>query len=366
MPKHLIISVIVPFYNSEKFLASSLSSLIAQNFKLPFEIILVDDGSTDSSLSIVEKFNKPYIKLFSLSSNSGPAAARNLGLKKAQGDYVFFLDADDTIEPDTLSVLYKFASETKLDLVFCDSKWIENNQNQRLNIYSFPKDMDISKSKLTKMMQERLYNPFYLGGLLSFKGKLINRSIILKNKLVFEEELRYLEDEIFIWNILAYTKSAKYVRKQFYNYYVHPTINTTVSESLNLGFPISKFKIIRNHIQKSFSYRGCSSQTITKLGNQALIYFIINVLISHSKSILLGKIDQDKGKKSRRKIIDSILNDAEVFSALKNYVRSNKESYWIPFAIRFKFPRLLEFVCTKRAQKVLKIRKSASNNLYSK
>lgn len=363
MPKHFIISIIIPFFNSENFLVASLNSVISQKFNLPFEIIMVDDCSTDSSLSVVKTFNQSYIKVFSFSSNSGPAAARNFGLKKAQGDYVFFLDADDTIDPDTLSTLYKNALETKADLVFCDSKWIENNQNQRLNIFSFPKDIDISKSELTTMMQDRLYNPFYMGGLLSFKAKLINRSIIQKNNLVFEEKLRYLEDEIFIWNILAFAKSAKYIRKQFYNYYVHPTTNTAVVESLNLGFPISKFKIIKSHIQKSFSHRGYSSQIIKRLGDQAFIYFIINVLISHSKSILQGKTDQDKGKKSRRKIIDSILSDTEVFSALKNYTRSNKESYWIPFAIRFKTPKLLEFACTKRAEQVLKIRKSLSNHL---
>ena len=363
MSKHFIISVIVPFYNAECFLTESLNSLVAQSFNLPFEIIMVDDCSSDSSLSVVKTFNQSYIKVFSLSSNSGPAAARNFGLQKAQGNYVFFLDADDTIEPDTLSSLYKSASEANTDLVFCDSKWIENNKNQRLNIFSFPKDTDISKSELTTMMQDRLHNPVYMGALLSFKAKLINRSIIVKNKLIFEEELRYLEDEIFMWNVLAFVESAKYLRKQLYNYYVHPTINTAVSESLNLGFPISKFKIIRSHIQKSFFHRGCSSQTITRLGDQALIYFIVNVLISHSKSILLGKISQDKGIKCRRQIIDSILSDKEVFSALKKYVRSKKESYWILFAIRFKLPKLLEIVCSKRAQKILNIRKSANNNL---
>ena len=143
MPQHFIISVIVPFYNAEFFLAESLNSLVAQNFNLPFEVIMVDDGSTDNSLSIIKKTNQSYIKVFSLPSNSGPAAARNLGLKKARGDYVFFLDADDTIEPDTLSSLYKSASEANADLVFCDSKWIEKNKNQRLNIFSFLKDTDI-------------------------------------------------------------------------------------------------------------------------------------------------------------------------------------------------------------------------------
>jgi hypothetical protein len=95
-----------------------------------------------------------------------------------------------------------------------------------------------------------------------------------------------MEDEIFMWNVLAFVESVKYLRKQFYNYYVRPNVNTTVIESLNLGFPISKFKIIRDHIKQikqSFSHRGCSPQMITRLGDQAFIYFVINVLISNSK-----------------------------------------------------------------------------------
>jgi glycosyltransferase involved in cell wall biosynthesis len=358
MTKPPTVSAIVPFYNSERHLTECLNSLLAQDFELPFEIIMINDGSSDNSLSIIKTFNKSCIKVFSLPSNSGPAAARNLGLKKATGEYVFFLDADDTIESETLSTLYRCASETDTDLVFCDCKWIENNKNQRITLFSFPRDMNISRSELTTIMQDRLHNPLYISGPLSFKGKLIKRSIILENNLVFEEELRYMEDEIFMWNVLAFVESVKYLRKQLYNYYVHPNVNTTVVESLNLGFPISKFKIIRDHIKQSFSHRGCSPQMVTRLGDQAFIYFVINVLISNSKSILQGKIDRDKGEKCRRKIIDSIMRDKEVFQALKSYVRSEKESYWIPFAIRLKLPKILEFLCTKRAQKIVRIRKS--------
>ena len=141
-----------------------------------------------------------------------------------------------------------------------------------------------------------------------------------------------------------------------YNYYVHPSISTTVAESLNLGFPICKFKIIKNHIQKSFFQRGCSKQDVKKFSEQAFIYFIINVLISLSKSILLGKINKIDGSKSRKKIINDILIEPDVYNALKKYVRSPKESFWIIFAIRFKLPKLIELFCTLRARKILKLR----------
>ena len=83
----------------------------------------------------------------------------------------------------------------------------------------------------------------------------------------------------------------------------------------------------------------------------------MNVLISNSKSILKSKIALDEGKKCRRKIIHNILSDTEVLKAIKSYVRSENESYWILFANYFKMPRLLEFLCTKRAQKIVMIRK---------
>ena len=108
--------------------------------------------------------------------------------------------------------------------------------------------------------------------------------------------------------------------------------------------------------QKSFFQRGCSKQDVKKFGEQAFIYFIINVLISHSKSILLDKIDKIDGSKSRRKIINDLLLEPDVYNSLKKYVRSPKESFWIIFAIRFKFPRLIEFFCTLRAKKIIKLR----------
>ena len=134
------VSVIVPFYNAEFHIKTCLDVLLKQDFIKPFEIIMVDDASTDSSRNIVKMHDFPGLRLYSLPSNSGPAAARNLGLKKAKGEYVFFLDVDDTIAANTLTTLHSIANETDCDLVFCDLKWIENSQNQRTNIFNYPAD----------------------------------------------------------------------------------------------------------------------------------------------------------------------------------------------------------------------------------
>ncbi|MAY90783.1 MAG: hypothetical protein CMN00_06360 [Rickettsiales bacterium] len=90
MSENVCISVIVPFYNSEKYIDSCLQCLLKQDLTKPIEIILIDDASTDKSLKILKKYDFLNIKLYNLKKNSGPATARNLGLKNANGDFVFF------------------------------------------------------------------------------------------------------------------------------------------------------------------------------------------------------------------------------------------------------------------------------------
>ena len=357
MTEQLCVSVIVPFYNAQFYIKNCLDVLSNQDFDRPFEVIMINDASTDNSKNIVEKCTLKNIRLYSIKSNGGPAKARNLGITQARGEYIFFLDVDDAIDPKTLTELYNVAKETLSDFVFCDSKWIENYQNQRSNIFSYHQDKVIKNSELTETMKKRLYNPNYMGGPLGCKGRLIRRSIIVDNNIMFEEQLRYLEDEIFMWDFLAFVKNAKYIRKQLYTYYVHPNVNTAVIDGLNRGFPVSKFKLIKKHIENSFKQRGCLAQDVEKFGDQAFIYFIINVLISYSKSMIQGKVGIEDGIKCRRKIIDSILSDIDVLKAVHNYSRSKEESVWIPRAIAWRSRWLLEFLCTRRAKKILQIRR---------
>ena len=95
-----IISIIIPVYNAEKTIESTINSVLNQTF-IDFELIVINDGSTDSTLEIVHKITDPRLKVFSY-ANANQAASRNRGIAKATGEYIAFLDADDLWTPDKL------------------------------------------------------------------------------------------------------------------------------------------------------------------------------------------------------------------------------------------------------------------------
>ncbi|MBQ7454700.1 MAG: glycosyltransferase [Selenomonadaceae bacterium] len=117
------ISVIVPVYNAEKFLPVCLESLAIQTLT-DFEVIVVDDCSTDSSVAIAESFAEKFggrLKIISLEKNTGSGSVpRNVGLEHALGEYVYFVDNDDLIIDDALETLYNFAQEYNADVVFME------------------------------------------------------------------------------------------------------------------------------------------------------------------------------------------------------------------------------------------------------
>ena len=360
MIEHFSVSVIVPFYNAEPYIKKCIDVLLKQDFNKPFEIIMVDDASTDNSQNIVKTETSPLIKLYSLPSNAGPSTARNTGLKIARGEYVFFVDADDMISTCTLKTLYSHAKENDFDLVYADTKWIENSKNQREDIFAYPADKVFSDSDTTEELKNRLYDPFCLRLLIGVNGRLIKRSIITQNNISFEEKLRYLEDEVFGWNILAHCKKVKYVRKQLYTYYVHPNVSSAISAAFDRGFSVSNFKLAKDHIQNCFKLRGLSIQEAEKLADQAFIYFVISALLSYSRSMIIGKVNLKNGKKIRNKLIEDVLKDPDISKAIKNYSCAKNESQWIPRAIAWRSHKLLEFACNKRAKEILSIRRKGS------
>lgn len=112
------ISVIVPVYNTEAFLEKTVGSLTAQTFK-DIEILCVNDGSTDGSLDVLRRLSEAdnRVKIINLDRNSGVSVARNTGIEKAKGEYIYFLDSDDWIDPDYLEAMYAHAVETGLDVI---------------------------------------------------------------------------------------------------------------------------------------------------------------------------------------------------------------------------------------------------------
>lgn len=359
MSETLKISIIVPIFNAEKYLKRCVESLLNQSFNKPFEIILIDDASTDDSINILKKFKSPLIKLISQNLNCGPASTRNTGLKHAKGKYIFFCDADDTISTDALSTLYDEAEENNSDLIISDKKIIDNHKNLREKEYIYDSNKTFKDFEITKEIQKRLFDPLYIEGFIGITGRLFKRSIIVENKIYFQKDLRFLEDEVFSWDILSFCKNIRYIRQQLYTFYVYPNVNTGSSEGIYRGYSISNFLLAKNHVIDCFKKRNMNISESEKLGDQALIFFVISALISFSRSIIWGKVDYKNGKIQLKELIKKIIEDLEINKAIKNYNCSKNENKWIPRAINWKMNKLLEFMCYRRAKEIILLRKNS-------
>ena len=113
------ISVIIAAYNAEEYLSETLDSIFLQTMNdSEYEVIIINDGSSDSTLDILNSYKQTYSNLIIIDKeNGGPSSARNAGLDIAKGEYVFFFDADDILEGDALSTMYETASEKQADLL---------------------------------------------------------------------------------------------------------------------------------------------------------------------------------------------------------------------------------------------------------
>lgn len=127
-----MISVIIPIYNMEKYLDRCINSITEQSYK-NIEILLINDGSTDNSLKICKKFQKEdeRIKFFSM-NHQGVSIARNLGIEKAKGKYIMFIDSDDWIEKDTIKTLYENIKNN--DMSICSYHRVFDNHIDQLII----------------------------------------------------------------------------------------------------------------------------------------------------------------------------------------------------------------------------------------
>ena len=246
MPK---VSVIVPVYNVEKYLDSCLTSLVNQDFQ-DYEIIIIDDASTDSSLTICQKYAKlyPQITLINSSENQGVSVARNKGIRYSSGQYLSFVDPDDYVASDFLSMLYKAAMASSADLVVC-------------NFYRFY-DQGRSIKVASKNFNSFLLSPKdFLGTVFSLNtshhpniqvrgfvwNKFIRRDIIGKD--LFEPS-NGAEDEIFLMKIFSRLEKIEYIGKPLY-FYNQRSSSLSKSPCYILGFLKTRFSLLNMEIYSS-------------------------------------------------------------------------------------------------------------------
>ena len=203
-----LISVIVPVYNVEKYLHKCVNSLIAQTYR-NIEIILIDDGSPDSSGTIGDRYaaNDKRIKVIH-KENGGLVSARNAGYDTATGDWIMYVDGDDWIEPDMFHKMYQAALKEKTDVVICGANYYENNGD------FIRSDLVKEKRYDQKHLIKNLYGtPNPLGG--TCWNKLFRRSKI--GEIRFRENLTMAEDWVYLFECFKRCDSGIQLPVALYN-----------------------------------------------------------------------------------------------------------------------------------------------------
>ncbi len=209
------VSVVIPMYNSEKYIGECLQSIAEQSFK-DFEVIVVDDCSTDKSCEVVEKFIPKFrrggvetLKLFRSEKNSGnPGTPRNTGIRLSRGEYICFVDSDDAIMKNALEDLYRVAEKFNADVVHCErffisysEKILADKNNLQAGSYMNP-EFVTRPERLTDDLSERI--DLFCNRKLEWTTFLnfVRRDFILKNDLKFFET-RVCTDTGFLIQILS-------------------------------------------------------------------------------------------------------------------------------------------------------------------
>lgn len=211
-----LISVIVPVYNTEKYLSKCIYSILDQTIK-NVEIILVDDGSKDNSRRICKMFSKQNENIkYIENSHRGVANARNIGLKAATGRYVTFVDSDDYILPNCLEILVNAMRLNEVQISICNFLVeVSPEKKMKPKIVKPISDGVIALMTKEETMQMALFQDSYKSYVW---GKLFILDIIRKNKISFNEKYVIYEDYDFFFSYMRYVDSSIYVAKDLYVY----------------------------------------------------------------------------------------------------------------------------------------------------
>lgn len=265
MESNIRISIIIPVYNAENYIGCCLDSIINQTFQ-EIEIICVDDGSTDNSLSIIKEYSNKDKRIKVLhQENKGASIARNNGINNSNGKYIIFVDSDDWLNEKALEKLFNHAEKTKSEMVIF--KFINVDESSKEEYFSEFSDLEVFNSSFDNIIFNYLdvldiifkipHSPF---------NKLYDAYFLKKNHLKFLEGYGY-EDPLFFIDSFLEANYVSILREPLYYYRQRED-----STSADIG---SEFSDI-------FHIMACIKSTINKKGiydkvkQQLFLYFIVN------------------------------------------------------------------------------------------
>lgn len=313
-----LVSMIVPVYNAEAYIGACIESIQKQSYQ-NIEILLIDDGSEDGSAGICDQYQREdgRIKVFHR-ENHGVSASRNYGIEHSLGDFIQFVDADDSLEPDTVAENLRLVKETGAELVFFSFRYHLVDEG-RVRDNAFPESFagnaeEFFEKYFITFIDRELMNPPW--------NKLIAASLLRDGSVRFQEEYSICEDMAFSTELLDKSNRIAFNPQMHYHY------NLKSAGSL-------VFRFHENYFEALSYYYGVAMRYCERFANRAkavqrLDTSFAALAIMHMKQISL----YDKwSKKQKADRIKRISQDRKLLHALEN-ARLNKKKRVIGFLIK--------------------------------
>lgn len=321
------ISIVVPIFKVERYLNQCLDSILVQTFT-DFELILVDDGSPDQCGEICDRYAEKDNRIKVIHKpNGGVSSARNAGINIAKGEYLAFVDPDDTIEPQMYETLIQMALKHEADMVVCQIKSI-NTVQKTFSISSVWKEVNCNVDRETietELIPSILINKTY--SLVSSVNKLYKRSIFNSLNIRFDSLKHHSEDAKLNFTLLTRINSLVFVDNPLYNYFVRET------ESLTRVFREDMHQYALDN--KKFLIEICREYDLLNHINIVRNHFS-EVILTHMQDVVIGDLPTDR----KYKVLHLILNNREFSEDILKY-QGSSIFYW-----------LLKKVCVKKNAKL--------------
>lgn len=281
-----IVSIIVPVYNCEKWLEKCLDSILLQSYK-NIEVILIDDGSSDNSGIIADRYARKCKKVKVIhKANEGASIARNCGMYYAKGKYIQFVDSDDIISNKMTEKLVDIAESQTADFVMCDVCFIQEKEAED---YDF-KTSSISqigmmdkKAALSNIITDRGYRGFLF-------NKLFRKEIIDEYKLELVPEISVCEDLLFCCEYLKHIDVIAYTNEKLYGYIKH---KNSISNTIN-GRTLTSLDAKKRIVQIYDQYNMPEGRSWYVYSLAFMLTFIDSDIIKQRKKELIKELQEKK------------------------------------------------------------------------
>ena len=286
-----LVSIIVPVYNSEEYIFNSINSILNQTYK-NIEIIIINDGSTDRTNEILNEIAlKDKRIVYVNQKNIGVSETRNKGIQLSKGEYITFMDSDDTVEPEYIEKLIEEVLKNEFDIVACGYTDISKYGIVKLNDF-YINNTILSKDEFIK----RILNG--VGG--TVWGKIFRRNIIIENNIKMKQNIYMCEDMIFVLEYAMKCNKYGAINEKLYNY--NRLNENSISAMVNMQY-YNNLIVVISEIQKILEENNYEKSYVDSI--------LCNRVQSMSISFLIMQHDKKHNYSKKQKIenIKIILNN---------------------------------------------------------